>query len=295
MTAPRQILPGKTRMITRRCSERRFLLKPSSVTSAVVGYLLAVAAARTGIQLHAFCVLSNHLHVILTDPGTGIASFNQFLNALTARALNAHHGRWDHFWESGSYSAVVLETPEDILDKCAYVLANPVAAGLVQHARDWPGLWTAPDAIGAPCVVYRRPEHFFDDEGQMPETAELRLVVPPGFASAEAFREQLVAALAEKEVAAVRQHNGCFLGRARVLAQHPLAKPRPGEPRRGLNPRIACRDRWKRIEALGRLTRFLSDYRVAWAKWCADAPDVLFPAGTYQMRVLHGAPGVGFG
>lgn len=36
-----------------------------------------------------------------------------------------------------------------MLDKIAYVLANPVKAGLVRHGRQWPGLWSAPEQIGA--------------------------------------------------------------------------------------------------------------------------------------------------
>ncbi|MBI5488563.1 MAG: hypothetical protein HY905_14615, partial [Deltaproteobacteria bacterium] len=43
------------------------------------------------------------------------------------------------FFSPGSYSAVELETPDDVLGKLIYVLANPVSAGLVDHAKDWAG------------------------------------------------------------------------------------------------------------------------------------------------------------
>jgi REP element-mobilizing transposase RayT len=59
MTAPRQILAGRSYLVTRRCAQRQFLLRPSKVTNETVGYVLAVAAARFGVAIHAFCVLSN--------------------------------------------------------------------------------------------------------------------------------------------------------------------------------------------------------------------------------------------
>ncbi len=59
MTAPRQILAGTTWLVTRRCSERRFFLRPSRRTSTVFLFILAVAARRHGIEIHAFCVMSN--------------------------------------------------------------------------------------------------------------------------------------------------------------------------------------------------------------------------------------------
>ncbi|MBI5485696.1 MAG: hypothetical protein HY905_00025, partial [Deltaproteobacteria bacterium] len=60
-------------------------------------------------------------------------------DGLLTRALNAYRGRWECFFSPGSYSAVELETPDDVLGKLIYVLANPVSAGLVDHAKDWAG------------------------------------------------------------------------------------------------------------------------------------------------------------
>jgi hypothetical protein len=58
---------------------------------------------------------------------------------------------------------------------------------------------------------------------------------------------------------------------------------------------VAGRDKWKRVEALSRLVDFLRSYREAWVALRAGARDVLFPAGTYWLRVAYGvrcaAPG----
>jgi len=286
MTAPRQVLPGATYLVTRRCSQRQFLLRPSQLVNDVFLYLLAVAARRYGLRIHAFCVLSNHYHLVLTDPHARLPAFGQFLDSLVARALNASLGRWESFWAPSSYSAVALGTPQDIVGKAAYVLANPVAAGLVQSARDWPGLWSGPDRVGA-AIRAPRPKHFFAPKGLLPESAELELSAPPGI-TLEDFREALAAALAERETA--ERPGRAFLGVRRVLAQRPTARPAPGEPRRGPSPRVAARDKWKRIEMLGRLVGFLRSYREAWEARRRGDKAALFPPGTYLMRVLHGAP-----
>ena len=286
MTAPRRVLPGATYLITRRCSERRLFLRPSRTVNAIFLYVLAIAASRYGVRVHAVCVLSNHVHLVATDPEARLPAFMQFLSSQVARATNAALGRWEAFWASGSYSAVRLESAEDVVAKTAYALANPVAARLVARGSEWPGLRTAPEQIGGAALRAERPKTFYRPEGQLPETATLELPAPPGFASATAFREQLGAALHVLEQKAASSGRA-VLGAAKVLSQKPWARPAPSEPRRGLNPRIAARDKWKRIEAISRLKEFLCAYRAAWHERRRGGPGVVFPAGTYLLRVLH--------
>jgi len=220
-----------------------------------------------------------------------LPAFQQYVDSLVARSINALHGHWEFFWAPGSYSGVTLITPEDLVDKIAYVLANPVKAGLVRHGRQWPGLWSAPEQIGAGPILVKRPDHFFRKEGPMPETAELELVCPKGFESVDAFRNQLVVRLAQLEEEAAQElekEGRSFMGVRRVLSEKPGAWPKPGEPRGELNPRIACKDKWKRIEAIQRLKQFLEDYRVAWKKFASGLRDTVFPHGTYGMYLRYG-------
>jgi REP element-mobilizing transposase RayT len=294
MTDPRQVIPGSTYLVTRRCTQRQFLLKPSRVVNEVFLYILALAAERYGIQIHAYCVLSNHSHLLLSDPHAQLPAFQQFLDGIVAKALNVFHGRGENFWAPDTYSAVKLETTSDVLDKVTYVLANPVAAGLVPHGRQWPGLWSAPDLIGTAIEVCR-PDFFFGRNSTLPDKVTLRISRPPGFSSTESFRRDLSASLADREQQAAREHGGRFLGVAKVLAQKPTSSPRPVEPRGGLNPRVAARDKWKRIEMLQSLVEFLRAYHAAWLARRAGRPRVVFPYGTYHLRVQHDVPCVGFG
>lgn len=291
MTLPRRITPSATLMITRRCFGRMLLLRPSQASNELFRYILAVAAERFGVWIHAYCVMSNHFHCVLTDPHGNLPRFEQYLDGLVARSLNALHGRWESFWAPGSYSAVRLLTPAAIVEKAAYVLANPVAAGLVRRGAEWPGLWGAAGLSGASCTHVSRPSAFFRANGPMPSSARLELTCPPGFGSPEDFRDRLVAELARLEDRAARRLSARgqgFLGAKRVLAQRPDAQPLSKEPRRGLNPRVAARDRWKRIEGLTRLKDFVASYRRAWRAFSGGLRDTLFPYGTYWMRVAHG-------
>jgi len=197
------------------------------VTNEVFRYVLAVAARRFGVQVHAFCVLSNHFHLLVTDPQARLPAFEQYLDSLVARALNASLGRWESFWAPSSYSAVALSTPRPSSRRPPTFLANPVAAG-----------WSRTDATGRALVASganrlrsnggRRPTVFFRPEGGMPETAELELFTPPGFDSPADFRDRLAQALAVLEEQAQRNLSAkgqAFLGQRRCWPRSPPAAP----------------------------------------------------------------------
>ncbi len=291
MTAPRQILPSTTYLVTRRCSERRFFLRPSKRTSAIFGYLLAVAASRYDIRVHAYCVLSNHYHLVVTDPAARLPDFQRYLDGLVARAVNASLGRWESFWDPDSYSAVRLESEAAVLEKIVYVLANPVAAGLVRQGREWPGLWSDPYRIAGAPIEFDRPAGFFREQGPTPARAALRLEPPPGRDGDGAFLEEILRTVRDEEDRVADVHDRArrgFVGPDRVTTQNPLARPAGDELRRNASPRVACRNKWKRIEALARLAEFGRAYRQALARWKAGARDAVFPCGTWHMRVQHG-------
>jgi len=86
-------------------------------------------------------------------------------------------------------------------------------------------------------------------------------------------------------VAAERLRSGArVLGRKAVLAQRWRDRPATREPRRQLDPRVAARSKWSRIEALMRNRDFRALYAAAREAFVAGVRDVVFPAGTYWLR-----------
>jgi hypothetical protein len=74
-----------------------------------------------------------------------------------------------------------------------------------------------------------------------------------------------------------------------VLDQPRHGRPRTREPRFGISPKVACRNKWLRIERLKASRQWLTAYCEALASWRAGDRRVVFPIGTYLMRVVHRA------
>ena len=294
MSVPRQVLPGSTYLITRRCTQRQFWLTPSKLTNQIILYCIAVAAMLTGVKIHAICAMGNHLHAVVTDPEAKLPLFMHWMNMYIAKCINASYGRWEALWASGKPSAVRLEGDEDVLDKIAYCLANPVSAGLVAHGRKWPGVRTAPRELAGSRTTIARPGVFFRAEGPCPKTVELCIERPPVCSELtdEQVAERVSQMVAAREANVRRKMAKAgrrFLGVERILRQRAWDKPKTREPRRRLSPRIAARNKWLRIEALRRVKEFIVGHAEALRAWCAGQRDVIFPPGTYAMRVIHNA------
>jgi REP element-mobilizing transposase RayT len=297
MSAPRQVLPGTTYLLTRRCIQRQLLLRPSRKVNQIVRYCLAYAAQRFSVRLHAYVAMSNHIHIVATDTYGTLPEFMHWLNEYIAKCVNAHLGRWESFWAPGSYSAVRLVGPDDVLGKMVYVVTNPVEAGLVRTAREWPGAKSFPEDLVRPSLEVQRPVGFFRKRGPIPGKIVLNIDVPDALLSTggdpvEQFARAVEAR--EEEIQNTRRERGLgFLGRPEVLRQSPFRRPESVERRRGLSPRIAAADKWHRIEVAQRLKAFRDAYREAWQRYRDGDTAVLFPWGTYWMRVRLGVQCLG--
>jgi len=279
VTKPRRVIPGVCYLITRRCSERRFFLRPDAEVTAIFEYLLAVLAKRYGIEVHAFVVMSNHYHLVITDTKGRLPDFQRDLNSDLARAINFHWNRWESFWAPESYSAVELLEDGDRISKIAYTLANPVKARLVNRVGRWEGATSAGMKFGRSRTV-RRPEKFFGET--MPETATLELTRPACSEVDDAgFDERLRQDVRRREDAA--NQRGGVMGMGAVMSQDWNDSPTSREPRRQLSPRIAAKNKWARIAALQRSAAWLEAYAVARAAFVGGERDVEFPYGTWWM------------
>ncbi len=276
-------------MITRRCTQRQFLMRPDRETNNAFIYCLAVAAERYRIRVIFTAAMSNHHHTGIEDPDGNYPAFLEHFHKLFAKCQNALRGRWENFWSSEQTSVVRLVDPGDVVDKMVYALTNPVKDRLVEKAHHWPGVSSLAALMHGKTLVASRPRHFFRDEGGMPDVVSLSFPRPTAFKdlSQEEFAAMIdlrIRAL-EESVTAHRRLTGVqVVGRRAVLAQEWSARPNSHEPRRQLDPRVAARSKWSRIEALMRNRAFRDAYIAARDSFVAGIRDVVFPAGTYWLR-----------
>ena len=277
--------------MTRRCPQRLFLLRPDEKTNQALLYCLAVAADRYEMDVYWLGTVSNHYDDGMGDPCGHYAAFLAYFHKLVAKVLNARWGRWENFWASEQTSVVGFVEADDGFGRMIYSLANPVLCGLVDKVVHWPGASSLHAQLHDKTLTIERPKWFFRDDGDMPKEVKLRFTRLPGYEhlSRSEWRERVLAAIDEQESKEARQRRRKgtkVLGRRAVLRQSPFATPRRGEPRRGLRPRVACRNKWRRIEALARNADFLARYRKAYRAMRAGREQARFPAGTYQLSVL---------
>ena len=142
VTSPRRFLSGQSRANSRRVVERRFYLKPTRQTTAILLYLLARALQGRQLKLHTFSIQPNHYHVVITDcsePGqpSDVSAFYQHFNAVSARALNAHLGRCEALWKEGSFSDRELWGEESLHAQLLYAWIQPLKDGWVEDLEDY--------------------------------------------------------------------------------------------------------------------------------------------------------------
>lgn len=296
MSQPRVIVPGATYLITRRALRRHLLFRPDATITQLVIYTLIVSARRYGLRVHALCMMSSHLHLVVTDVHGSLPRFLQFFHRLVALGTKVHRAWEGPVWDHEQTSVVRLMTKEVVVEKIAYVLANPVTAGLVKHARDWPGAKVLVDELGRGILHAKRPEIYFDPTNpQWPEEATLALSLPPDVAeeAADDFRSKVGAELDQLEAQAhsvAQKGSSCILGAENAGEVSPYRRATSTEPLRARNPTFAVgrgqREVWQRVAAMVRA--FRAAYRNALACWRAGVRSASFPPGTWLMRVLHG-------
>ena len=94
---------------------------------------LAEACQKTGFQVHAYCLMRNHFHLVVETPNANlVAGMRWLLSAYTIR-LNHRHKLFGHVF-SGRYKALPVESSGNgyLRTACDYVHLNPARAGLLK-------------------------------------------------------------------------------------------------------------------------------------------------------------------
>ncbi|HSU43770.1 MAG TPA: transposase [Casimicrobiaceae bacterium] len=98
---------------------------------------LAAACSRYRVLVHAYVLMTNHVHLLVTPLLVGAVSrVMQSVGARYVRHVNRSSSRSGTLWE-GRYHACLVASDEHVLAACRYIDRNPVRAGLVPHVSDY--------------------------------------------------------------------------------------------------------------------------------------------------------------
>jgi putative transposase len=299
MTRRRIVEPGMIWALSRRTTRRHFILNPDEARQMeqAYWYCLGHAAQLYGVAVHAGCLMSTHSHEVITDVRGELSLFLQTFHRHLALCTKAIRGWPGEVFDKRSTGAHELLTPEATIESLAYLIANPVEAMAVRYAKDWPGAQTLPRDIGTRVVKVRRPPHYFDSgNSDWPEVIEPRLQMPTALEldyGTKLAQERIAQRVKEREHRAWQESKRTgisFVGPRRVLRQAHTKRARSDEAFGSLNPQFAAAGhRAVATEAVKRLRAFNAQYDEALAAWTSGKRTVLFPRGTWWMRVHHGA------
>ncbi|MDP2255477.1 MAG: transposase [Polaromonas sp.] len=134
---PRLTLPGYPHHVIQRGNNRQAIFLSSADHLVLLG-LLEENAQKFGVALHAYVLMSNHFHLLVTPTSDeGLPQMMQAVGRRYVRYFNDSQGRSGTLWE-GRYRSTVIETDRYLLACMAYIDLNPVRAGMVKEARDYP-------------------------------------------------------------------------------------------------------------------------------------------------------------
>ena len=85
---------------------------------------------------HAYCLMSNHYHLIIETSNPTLSKGMRYLNGVYSQFLNRKYKRVGHVFQ-GRYKAVLVEKECYLLELSRYVVLNPVRARMVHKASDW--------------------------------------------------------------------------------------------------------------------------------------------------------------
>ena len=134
---PRLTVPGYPHHIVQRGNNRQAIFSGPPDYRMMLA-LLEENSKKFGVALHAYVLMSNHFHLLATPSSAdGLPRMMQAVGRRYVRYFNDSQQRSGTLWE-GRYRSTVIETDSYLLACMAYIDLNPVRAGIVREARDYP-------------------------------------------------------------------------------------------------------------------------------------------------------------
>ncbi len=146
---PRLYLPGCPQHVIQRGNNREACFYDEADYKAYLFYLKD-AAAKYNVAIHAFVLMTNHVHLLVT-PGDekGVGRMMQAQGRRFVQYFNFTHDRTGTLWE-GRYKSTLVDSDSYLLTVYRYIELNPVRADMVSHASEYPWSSYQGNAEGKP-------------------------------------------------------------------------------------------------------------------------------------------------
>ena len=147
MARPLRIeFPGAVYHVTSRGDRREAIFDDDEDAQGFLA-VLGLGLERFGAQVLAYCLMTNHYHLVLVTPAGGLSQLMRHVNGVYTQDFNRRHGLVGHLFQ-GRFKAILVDTDAYLAAVCRYVELNPVRAGMVAAASDW--AWSSYSAhVGA--------------------------------------------------------------------------------------------------------------------------------------------------
>jgi REP element-mobilizing transposase RayT len=133
---PRPQISGGLYHVTMRGNNRRVVFT-SDADRRLFLTSLGTARERCGWRVHAYCLMTNHFHLLVETPEPNIAIGMQWLNSRYAHCFNQAYGRIGHLFQR-RYADGLIRDEEHLRTVLRYIALNPVKAGLCKRPEDYP-------------------------------------------------------------------------------------------------------------------------------------------------------------
>ncbi len=116
---------------------RRSALAIDDVDRHLYVRLLGITTFRHRWRCLAYCLMSNHVHLLIELRAPTLSTGMQYLNGAYARAFNKRHGYVGHAFETRFHSSLIA-TEQHLAAALRYIALNPVTAGICGDPAEWP-------------------------------------------------------------------------------------------------------------------------------------------------------------
>ena len=131
----RNHVPGATFHVTARGNDGGAIFRDEYDRIHLLG-LLSQVARQQGWKCLAYCLMDNHYHYVVRTEDSGLSAGMRSVHTRYVRRFNSRHGRRGHLF-GDRYHDRRVESDEHLVAATAYVVLNPVRAGLVARPEDW--------------------------------------------------------------------------------------------------------------------------------------------------------------